>query len=574
MDNNIKNTEDTSLTFANLALALANDYTSLYVINTDDSYVELSPVGCNKELKITDSGDDFYSAVPHNCRRLVYKEDQQYFLDTFKKENVIRALENGHSFSITYRLMIDGSPRYFFLKTIKSGNGTIIIGVQDVHEQKMREEIAETYSHIAGALASRYEVLYYVNIETNEYKQYSASTEYAKLGTATQGKDFFVDARNDIAEHIHNSDATYLLHELEKDRLLDTLHHSGSATFRYRMLLDGRQQYMSMVVVKPKDDDRHIVMGVLNVDEQMRHENMLASDSRTFGNIALALAQRYEVIYHVNVVTNEYTEYSASEEYSKLKVGATGSDFFAESLRNMETDIYPDDRPMMREAIQKERLMKNLEKYGKTFLNYRLMLGGKPQYVTLYAVRPKDITDHIIVAVANVDSSKRMELAYYDAIDMANRDSLTGVKNKRAYAQMEMDIDKQINSHKDIEFAVIVCDINGLKNINDTKGHKTGDEFIKNACRMICTTFTHSPVFRIGGDEFAVILKGSDYDERVGLMEQLGSKLDACLCNGTRVLAGGISEYDPEKDIRLQDVFERADAFMYEDKKKCKASCR
>lgn len=568
----IDNQNSGSLTFVNLALALANDYTSLFVINTDDSYVEFSPIGCKKELKVTDRGDDFYAAVPYNCRKLVYEEDQQYFLNTFKKENVMRALENGRSFSITYRLMIDGSPRYFFLKTIKSCNGAIIIGVQDIHEQKMREEMAETYSHIAGALASRYEVLYYINIETNEYSQYSVSREYAKLGTTEQGKDFFADSKKDISVYVHPSDSAYLLRNLEKEHLLENLHRTGSATFSYRQLLDDRYQYMSMIVVKPKNDDRHIVIGVLNIDAQMQREKMLASTSKTFGNIALALAQRYEVIYHVNVVTNEYTEYSASEEYSKLKVGAKGSDFFSDSLHNMETDIYPDDLPMMREAFRKERLMDTLEKYGKTFLSYRLMLDGKPQYVSLYAVRPKDESNHIIIAVANVDSSKRMELAYQNALDMANRDSLTGVKNKRAYAQIEMDIDKQINSEDDIEFAVVVCDINCLKEVNDTQGHKAGDDFIKNACHMICESFTHSPVFRIGGDEFAVLLKGSDYNDRFRLMDQLGCKLDRSLSNGIRILACGISEYDPGEDIRLQDVFERADSLMYEDKKKCKAS--
>jgi len=56
------------------------------------------------------------------------------------------------------------------------------------------------------------------------------------------------------------------------------------------------------------------------------------------------------------------------------------------------------------------------------------------------------------------------------------------------------------------EFGVIGCDVNGLKKINDTLGHKAGDEYICAACKMLCEYFKHSPVFRIGGDEFVVIL--------------------------------------------------------------------
>lgn len=567
--------DNAPLTFVSLALALANDYTQLFVIDADDdSYVEYSASGDNKELVEISGGKDFFTQVYHDCLEQVWIDDQEYFINAFRKETMLQALKDGRSFSLTYRLNIEGKPRYFFLKTIRGRDENIIIGVQDIHEQKMREEMAETYSHIAGALASRYEALYYINSDTSEYRQYSASEQYAKLGTTKQGKDFFMDTCMDLSKYIHPDDGMYLAKEMEKNALMENLSQSGLVTLNYRQMLDGRYQYMSMVIVKPKNDCHHIVVGVLNNDAQVRREKMLADRSQTFSDIALALAQRYEVIYHVNIETNEYTEYSASEEYSKLEVGAKGKDFFAESLHNMETDIYPDDLPIMKKAIQKEQLMKSLSQYGKTFLNYRLILGGRPQYVTLYAVRPKEDSSHIIVAVANVDASKKIELAYQNAMDMANRDSLTGVKNKRAYAQMEMEIDSQIGGEDSTEFAVVVCDINCLKEVNDTQGHKAGDDFIKDSCHIICSVFTHSPVFRIGGDEFAVILKGRDYNIRDELMEMLRDTLDDSCYNGVRPLACGISDFDPAGDIRLQDVFERADSLMYDDKKICKASCR
>lgn len=93
---------------------------------------------------------------------------------------------------------------------------------------------------------------------------------------------------------------------------------------------------------------------------------------------------------------------------------------------------------------------------------------------------------------------------------MTDIDPLTGIKNKHAYAQWEENINGRIKEGDQNPFAVVVCDINNLKIVNDMYGHNEGDACIKNACARICGVFSHSPVFRIGGDEFVVILSGED----------------------------------------------------------------
>ncbi len=570
--------EHQNLTFASLALALANDYSSLYVIDSEnDSYAEYAVNGTEKELIPVSRGDDFFKDVLKNCREQVWPEDQEYFLEKFRKETVHQALKNGKSFSLTYRLTIQGKPQYFFLKTIQGNDRNIVIGVQNVDEQKRKELEAEaekrTYSEIAESLASRYEVIYYVNTETNEYTRYSASEQYARLGTTQQGTDFFADSAEDIRKYIHPEDKDRVLAEMQKERMLANLQKEDSVTLRYRQLLDGRQQYMAMRIIQPKNKTGRIVVGVYNTDAQVRHEQNMEEQKRTFSDISTALAQRYEIIYHVNIITDEYSEYTTNEKYGKLESGEKGKNFFEETQRRMKVEIYPDDFPMMAAAMQKENLMKRLSAYGKTVFNYRLMIEDRPQYVSLYIVRPKEDSEHIIIALANVDETKRMELAYQAAVDMANRDVLTGVKNKRAYVQLEFELDEQIKNKENQEFAIVICDVNGLKQVNDTLGHKAGDAFIQKASSVICNIFKHSPVFRIGGDEFAVVLKGHDFLDRTGLMQQLRTVLTEQKQNEQEMilLASGISEFHPEKDIRVQDVFERADSRMYQDKKKCKA---
>ena len=424
--------------FDELALALANDYVSIYVIDmSDDSYVEYTASGANKELKVVSQGDNFYEDTVINCRKLVYSKDQERFLNTFKKEHLLDAVQNGRSFSLRYRLIVDGEPQYYFLKTIKGNDEKIIIGVQ-------------------------------------------------------------------------------------------------------------------------------------NIDEQTRRNMAEQAKTKTYSDIAMALSNRYEVIYYVNIVTNEYMEYSSSAEYAKLEVGTKGKDFFAAAQENMKKDIYPEDYPMMKKVMEKDYLMGTLDEDGKNVISYRLMLGGRPQYVTLFVVRPKEDSDHIIVAVANIDSAKRMEMNYEEAMDKANHDELTGVKNKRSYAHFEMKMDERIEKREIREFAVVVLDINGLKQVNDTMGHSAGDMFIKDACEMISSIFKNSHIYRIGGDEFAAVLEGPDFEDREQLIEELNRVQEENKEQNKVTVAFGISDYVFGEDMRLQDVFERADNQMYENKKEYK----
>ena len=568
------------ITFDEIAIALAKDYDSIYVIDPkDDSYVEYVASADFKELSVRSAGDNFYEDTVCNCRKMVYPEDQDIFLASFKKENVTNSLKNGKSFSLNYRLVTTGKPVYYYLKTIKGDDDRVIIGVRNVDEQKKRELSAQvemlTYQQIAGALASRYDVVFYINIDTNEYLIHSSSKDFSILGTASHGKDFFADLSVDVKEIVYKDDIDYVLNGLEKNNLLEELEKSGIVSMTYRQKLGDDLKYVNLIAVRVKNDMEHIVIGIQNVDYQIKREQTILAENETFNTVAMALASRYEVIYRVNLKTNEYYEFSSSEKYTKLEVGNRGDDFFADSQRNMKHDIYEEDYPMMAQAIRKEYILSRLEHMNKIYLHYRLNLDGRPQYVSLVIMRFTKDSEFIIVALENVDEAKRKEIEFEakigSAIDMANKDALTGVKNKLAYISAESHLNEQIEAEVDgLEFAIAVCDINGLKQVNDEKGHSAGDAFIKDACQIICEVFDHSPVYRIGGDEFVVILCGSDYQNRFDLIKRFYNIQVDNRRNNLVTLAYGMAEFIPETDLTVQDVFERADNLMYANKKRFK----
>ena len=119
------------------------------------------------------------------------------------------------------------------------------------------------------------------------------------------------------------------------------------------------------------------------------------------------------------------------------------------------------------------------------------------------------------------------------------------------------------------EFAIVILDVNDLKIVNDTLGHKAGDQYLRDACKVICTTFKRSPVFRVGGDEFCVLAQGDDYGRLDELVELMNEHNDEAIKNGGVVVALGVSRY--KQDSKVASVYERADQRMYENKSGLKA---
>ena len=174
---------------------------------------------------------------------------------------------------------------------------------------------------------------------------------------------------------------------------------------------------------------------------------------------------------------------------------------------------------------------------------------------------------------------EHLQIYISDLNSKAYQDAMTGVKNLAAYnasAKMLGDAIAAAEEGAEPAFGVVMLDCNDLKRINDRYGHGMGDRYLLNACALICRVFTHSPVFRIGGDEFAVLLQSGDYDRRDSLMEEFDGL--AAEVNHTAEepweqisVAKGMAIYRPGSDGSVEDVMRRADQRMYLDKQRMKA---
>ena len=179
----------------------------------------------------------------------------------------------------------------------------------------------------------------------------------------------------------------------------------------------------------------------------------------------------------------------------------------------------------------------------------------------------EDMRNYVKDMIAAEDQTRGLQTKAYE-------DALTKVKNKAAYDVEVERIERTIGGGK-TAFGLAMIDLNYLKRTNDTYGHEQGNEAIRTLCHTICDVFKRSPVYRVGGDEFVVLLEGFDLEHIDALracFEQALERMDAEEDPRKRVsAAAGYAVYDPNVDENVESVFKRADRQMYERKKQMKA---
>lgn len=293
-------------------------------------------------------------------------------------------------------------------------------------------------------------------------------------------------------------------------------------------------------------------------------------EKRTFSLIAESLASKYVEVYYVNSADGSYACYRSSGQMGELGVQLSGNDFFEPDNPTRDL-IHPDDQERINAILTSDNLISVLKNRKQYSVEYKRIYKDEIQNMRLSVLWSSDRI-HFVVGVENIDDEILKEEEHVRELtnerEMARRDELTGIRNKNAYHEFEESIQKKIDSKSEVTpFSLLVCDINNLKQINDSRGHKAGDEYIKTSSKMICEVFTHSPVFRVGGDEFVVVLSGDDYFNREKLLKKLRAQVikNLKLPDGV-VIATGMADYEPREDSGIAAVFERADAKMYENK--------
>ena len=159
---------------------------------------------------------------------------------------------------------------------------------------------------------------------------------------------------------------------------------------------------------------------------------------------------------------------------------------------------------------------------------------------------------------------------------LAYQDSLTKVKNSASYSRATEALEEQIKDGSLKRFGVVMLDVNYLKEVNDNYGHISGDIVLCKVAEIICEAFIDDYVYRIGGDEFVVILEDERTDkikECLGFMDRLIEHNNETADRAFMKLSVsyGSAVYHSNKDKSYDDVYRRADKRMYEMKNRIHA---
>lgn len=438
--------------------------------------------------------------------------------------------------------------------------GTAAVAVAVLAVIKDGENAGANYAHVAKALSADYVYLYYVNLETENFIEYSPDAVREDLVLERHGGDFFSVSRKEAREFLHKDDQEKFISAFTRENVEKAMDTQGAFTITYRLLMNGKPTYVDLKAVRMQGDRQHIIIGISNVDSQMRQKEALVrmqAEQATYSKIN-ALTQDYLCIYSVDPATDRYVEYSVGGGRAGFQLPGEGTDWFARFRKESVPRVYHEDVAKFQTLFTRERIMEETEKNGSYAFQYRMMLDGAPTYVSLKAARVEEQNGpQLIIGICNVDTQVRREQDYEQKLSAArskaNLDTLTGVKNKTAYEFMSETLSRQIQGGQKVKYAIVLCRVSDIADVNESKGWEAGNQLIRTACAIVCNTFKHSPVFRVAGDEFAVIAEGHDFE----FVDELTAELKE-RCRGGGVAAScGMAKYDETETVA--SVFVRAE---------------
>ncbi len=306
--------------------------------------------------------------------------------------------------------MSDGAMAHSFARRIGTnpvtGSWAVAIAVLSVSDPGE----GETYADIARVLAADYHNIYVVDLDTEKFIEYSSPAGKNELAVERHGSDFFETSRKDIMVRIYPDDRQLLLTWFTKANVISELDQRGVFFTTYRLIETetGKPIYVQMKIMRIPNTGR-IILGVNIIDSRMKRqeqEDRIRKERDTLAKV-MTMTENYISLYSIVPDTGAYIECSSSDVYDRLNVPREGDDFYSQALIEGKKYVFKEDLPVYLDCVNKEIILREIQEKQQFKIHYRLMLDGRPKYVTLKIIPYRDDEGDKLLAGIRVWTDRR-----------------------------------------------------------------------------------------------------------------------------------------------------------------------
>ena len=322
---------------------------------------------------------------------------------------LLECARNGNPVFLVEKLP-DGSTVHSFIRKIAENpvTGTTALGV--VILSILNAEHGSTYESIAKALAADYFSLFYVDMETENFIEYTSGIGQEGLSRERHGEDFFAASRRDARLLLYEEDQDLFISIFTKENVEREMREHGTFQVSYRLIRDGNPVYVLMKGTRMDEAGRYIILAVSDVDAQMKEKEALRKirqEQTIFRRIA-ALEGDYVALYTVDPETDYFVEFRATSDFDKLSIPKEGEAFFETSKESALKVVHPDDLYLFSDVLTKENILGQIREHGIFQIQYRWLLDGQVRHIRYRAALSKEADGEKLV-IGLTDISRRVE---------------------------------------------------------------------------------------------------------------------------------------------------------------------